>query len=114
MEDQSLNLTIKIDDLNSALIQQRNKLSLGDQRTQTVEAMLKAAYNECNQQNSTIRSLELEKKRLVDELKKFVKRPLSNLVESELIKKKAMCEVYHSTTNEVAELFKVKTRQQIS
>ena len=52
--------------------------------------MLKAAYNENNSQKALIKTLEHEKFRLFEELKRFIRRPASNAVESQILKQKAI------------------------
>jgi len=41
----------------------------------------------------------IEKKRLVGELRRFTKRPTSNFIETDILKKTAQAEIY-CTTNE--------------
>ena len=58
-----------------------------------METMLRASYKEIEDLKSLSHSLNTENKRLVGELRRFSKKPISNFVETDLVKKKALADV---------------------
>lgn len=64
-----------------------------------METLLRSSYSEINSLKKLIKTIEYDKERILEELKRFIKRPNSNVIESEVLKQKAVIHVRHIVNN---------------
>lgn len=99
--DQNIMMVQKIDDLNGEISKLKHSNQETNESNHTVETMLRVSYQEIEGLKSLVNTLATEKRRLISELKRLTKRPSSNFIETDILKKKALNEIWCAVNVEI-------------